>query len=352
MRIWSGCRAWVAAGDFCPAGRAGWWVRRTHLAGCGGGRLRRRPRRSLCWGTTSSTGPGLAGRAERLHPERLVPCSVPDPCETDRVVATVAILEIEGSERLVRVVGIQNLGHRCRSLSTGVSAAVFGRSRTSPPQGRSPAASQALPHSPRFIDVAPRNGPPVGRRGGAEAGGADLGRFGSARSLLLGCLAVDPQYLASVTVCPRERRRRSLTTRRHPPIVVHDAKPEGDTGAPPPTNAQARRRVQILLAGGPPARQIPSRSIKAADRGSDKSYLTEISASEKILRSTEGFLPDSVLDRGHRSGYLTTGCPPTKQNSARRPGSPRFAGGGAEERVAELGVASAKQWRLCLVVLG
>jgi len=83
--------------------------------------------------------------------------------------------------------------------------------------------------------------------------------------------------------------------------------------------------VQILLAGGPPARQNPSRSIKVADRGSNKSHLTEISASEKILRSTEGLLPDSVLDRGHRSGYLTTGCPPTKQRSPRCPGSPRFA---------------------------
>jgi len=101
--------------------------------------------------------------------------------------------------------------------------------------------------------------------------------------------------------------------------VVHDAKPEGDTGAPPPTNAQARRRVRILLAGGPPARQIPSTSIKVADRGSDKSYLTEISAPEKILRSTGGLLPDSVLDRSHPSGYLTTGCPPTKRKSPPHP---------------------------------
>ena len=42
LRIWSGCRAGVAPGDFWLAGRAGWWVRRTHLAGRGGGRLLKR----------------------------------------------------------------------------------------------------------------------------------------------------------------------------------------------------------------------------------------------------------------------------------------------------------------------
>jgi len=59
----------------------------------------------------------------------------------------------------------------------------------------------------------------------------------------------------------------------------------------PPTSAQARRRVQILVAGGPPARRNRSRSIKMADHGSDKSDLMRLSPRRKLLRSIGGLRP-------------------------------------------------------------
>jgi len=200
------------------------------------------------------------------------------------------------------------------------------------PAGIPPAASRTLPHPPQLTNVPPRNRHRQGNSAIQKLveqtlrGSGQLGVF---------CLAISQ----SIAIPRLSDSVPSRTTQAIPgnqggiPRPWYTTRSPNGIPAHPSTTAQTRRRVQILLAGGPPTRQNPSRSVKVADSVSDKSYITGLSASEKALDQPETCCPDSVLDRSHRSGYLTTGCPPTKQRSPRRPGSPRSAGNGAEQRV-------------------
>jgi hypothetical protein len=89
----------------------------------------------------------------------------------------------------------------------------------------------------------------------------------------------------------------------------------------PPTKHSARRRVEILVTSGPPGGHWLPRSMKASDSGLDKGDLTDGMGSKKparLLCPTSGLLLEALGPRPPIRD-LTTGRPPTKQKTPRRP---------------------------------
>jgi len=102
---------------------------------------------------------------------------------------------------------------------------------------------------------------------------------------------------------------------RHPPILVHDAKPEGTTSRfrpPAPTNKRSGEAPRADLGSGRPTGAPKSLKIHQSARPRLKQkQLIELFAPENSSDSMGGSRPDSAWTCGHQSG--------TRQQAAHQP---------------------------------